>query len=140
MYGLLSLTARELSELQKRFSFVNVLLCYALSGVSGSVADKGSLRQYLPHIVQGVQQGLSDIGTLPTNPFLVQYSHAAVNNFFFFLSSSCSRSHVIAEFVRVSREWQVEVRVSLARCAARRSRALAVHIRKVMNHLPKRTY
>eukprot|EP01036_Dinobryon_divergens_P026555 gene26555-35223_t len=31
-------------------------------GVSGSVADKGSLRQYLPHIVQGVQQGLSDIG------------------------------------------------------------------------------
>ena len=36
----------------------------ATLGVSGSVADKGSLRQYLPHIVQGVQQGLSDIGTV----------------------------------------------------------------------------
>ena len=32
------------------------------TGVSGSVADKGSLRQYLPYIVQGVRQGLVDIG------------------------------------------------------------------------------
>jgi hypothetical protein len=42
----------------------DALLCFVFLGVSGSVADKGSLRQYLPHIVQGVQQGLSDIGTL----------------------------------------------------------------------------
>lgn len=31
-------------------------------GVSGSVADKGSLRQYVPHIAAGIKQGLKDIG------------------------------------------------------------------------------
>lgn len=36
--------------------------CDVWVGVSGSVADKGSLRQYLPYIVQGVKQGLADVG------------------------------------------------------------------------------
>lgn len=31
-------------------------------GVSGAVADKGSLKQYLPHITAGIVQGLLDIG------------------------------------------------------------------------------
>ena len=31
-------------------------------GVSGSVVDKGSLRQYLPYLVAGVKDGLKDIG------------------------------------------------------------------------------
>jgi IMP dehydrogenase len=31
-------------------------------GVSGSVVDKGSLRQYLPHLLSGVRHGLQDIG------------------------------------------------------------------------------
>jgi IMP dehydrogenase len=31
-------------------------------GVSGSVADKGSLRQYLPYIINGVKQGVRDVG------------------------------------------------------------------------------
>jgi IMP dehydrogenase len=31
-------------------------------GVSGSVADKGSLRQYLPYIISGVKQGVRDVG------------------------------------------------------------------------------
>lgn len=31
-------------------------------GVSGSVADKGSLKKYLPYIVQGVKEGIQEIG------------------------------------------------------------------------------
>lgn len=31
-------------------------------GVSGAVADKGSLKTYLPSILQGVKQGLQDTG------------------------------------------------------------------------------
>ena len=31
-------------------------------GVSGSVVDKGSMRQYLPHLLQGVRLGFQDIG------------------------------------------------------------------------------
>lgn len=31
-------------------------------GVSGSVVDKGSIRHYLPYIVQGVRHGLQDLG------------------------------------------------------------------------------
>lgn len=33
-------------------------------GVSGAVADKGTLKTYLPSILLGVQQGLLDIGYL----------------------------------------------------------------------------
>ena len=31
-------------------------------GVVGSVVDKGSLRQYLPYLVQGVRHGFQDLG------------------------------------------------------------------------------
>ena len=31
-------------------------------GVTGSVMDKGSLRQYLPYIIQGIKHGLQDLG------------------------------------------------------------------------------
>lgn len=31
-------------------------------GVSGAVADKGSLRTYLPSILMGVRQGMQDVG------------------------------------------------------------------------------
>jgi IMP dehydrogenase len=32
-------------------------------GVSGSVVDKGSMRRYLPYLLQGVKHGLQDLGT-----------------------------------------------------------------------------
>ena len=31
-------------------------------GVSGNVVDKGSLRNYLPHLIDGVKNGLNDLG------------------------------------------------------------------------------
>ena len=31
-------------------------------GVVGSVVDKGSLRQYLPYLIQGVRHGFQDMG------------------------------------------------------------------------------
>jgi IMP dehydrogenase len=31
-------------------------------GVSGSVVDKGSIRHYLPYIIQGIKHGLQDLG------------------------------------------------------------------------------
>merc|ERR1719310_1800234 len=36
-------------------------------GVSGSVQDKGSLRQYMPYLVQGVKHGMQDIGVASVN-------------------------------------------------------------------------
>lgn len=46
---------------EKRY-FASGTVIKVAQGVSGAVADKGSLRQYLPYIVQGVKQGLQDIG------------------------------------------------------------------------------
>eukprot|EP01035_Chromulina_nebulosa_P020451 gene20451-26536_t len=46
---------------EKRY-FASGAAIKVAQGVSGAVIDKGSLRNYLPYIVQGVKQGLVDIG------------------------------------------------------------------------------
>lgn len=46
---------------EKRY-FVGNSAIKVAQGVSGAVADKGSLKKYLPHIIQGVQEGFEDIG------------------------------------------------------------------------------
>jgi IMP dehydrogenase len=48
---------------EKRY-FASGSVVKVAQGVSGAVADKGSLRQYLPYIVAGVKHGLQDIGVL----------------------------------------------------------------------------
>lgn len=46
---------------EKRY-FASGAAVKVAQGVSGSVADKGSLKHYLPSILQGVRQGLLDMG------------------------------------------------------------------------------
>lgn len=46
---------------EKRY-FASGAAVKVAQGVSGAVADKGSLKKYLPYIVQGVKQGFEDIG------------------------------------------------------------------------------
>lgn len=46
---------------EKRY-FASGAAVKVAQGVSGAVTDKGSMRLYLPYIIQGVRQGLQDIG------------------------------------------------------------------------------
>ncbi len=46
---------------EKRY-FASGATVKVAQGVSGAVADKGSLKQYLPYIINGVKQGILDIG------------------------------------------------------------------------------
>lgn len=45
----------------KRY-FASSAVVKVAQGVSGSVADKGSLKKYLPYIVTGVKEGVQEIG------------------------------------------------------------------------------
>ena len=51
---------------EKRY-FASGAAVKVAQGVSGSVVDKGSLRQYLPYLVAGVKDGLQDIGCRSIN-------------------------------------------------------------------------
>lgn len=46
---------------EKRY-FASGAAVKVAQGVSGAVVDKGSLKRYLPYIVQGVRFGLQDVG------------------------------------------------------------------------------
>ena len=46
---------------EKRY-FASDSVVKVAQGVSGSVVDKGSMREYLPYLLQGVRLGLRDIG------------------------------------------------------------------------------
>ena len=94
------------------------------TGVSGSVADKGSLRQYLPYIVQGVRQGLVDIGE--------PYACWRVENNSNILSMIYKkRCDILAESIWTVSGWPAEVRVSLAGRPEGGGSALPAHLRQV---------
>ena len=59
--GMGSLEAMEHGSSQRYFSSSHATMRVA-QGVVGSVVDKGSLRQYIPYLVQGVRHGLQDLG------------------------------------------------------------------------------
>ena len=46
---------------EKRY-FASGSVVKVAQGVSGAVVDKGSLKKYLPYIIQGVKHGLQDVG------------------------------------------------------------------------------
>ena len=59
--GMGSLEAMEHGSSQRYFTSSHASMRVA-QGVVGSVVDKGSLRQYLPYLVQGVRHGFQDMG------------------------------------------------------------------------------
>ena len=59
--GMGSLEAMEHGSSQRYFSSSHASMRVA-QGVVGSVVDKGSLRQYIPYLVQGVRHGFQDLG------------------------------------------------------------------------------
>ena len=46
---------------EKRY-FASGAAVKVAQGVSGAVVDKGSLKRYLPYLVQGVKHGMQDLG------------------------------------------------------------------------------
>ena len=59
--GMGSIEAMEHGSSQRYFSSTHATMRVA-QGVVGSVVDKGSLRQYLPYLIQGVRHGFQDLG------------------------------------------------------------------------------
>ena len=59
--GMGSIEAMEHGSSQRYFSSAHATMRVA-QGVVGSVVDKGSLRQYLPYLIQGVRHGFQDLG------------------------------------------------------------------------------
>jgi len=48
---------------EKRYNWTGKAAVKVAQGVSGSVVDKGSLKRYIPYLIQGVRHGLQDMGT-----------------------------------------------------------------------------
>lgn len=61
--GMGSLEAMEHGSSQRYFTSSHSTMRVA-QGVVGSVVDKGSLRQYLPYLIQGVRHGFQDLGVI----------------------------------------------------------------------------
>ena len=59
--GMGSVEAMESGSSQRYFTSSHATMRVA-QGVVGSVVDKGSLRQYLPYLIQGVRHGFQDMG------------------------------------------------------------------------------
>ncbi|XP_065890194.1 inosine-5'-monophosphate dehydrogenase 2-like [Dysidea avara] len=60
--GMGSLAAMEKSGGQARYDMERSQKVRVAEGVSGSVADKGSVFQFVPYLIQGIQRALQDVG------------------------------------------------------------------------------
>jgi len=59
--GMGSIDAMQ-SGSEKRYNWTGKAAVKVAQGVSGSVVDKGSLKRYIPYLLQGVRHGLQDMG------------------------------------------------------------------------------
>lgn len=62
---------------EKRY-FASGATIKVAQGVSGAVVDKGSLRQYLPHITKGVRNGILEVGAVSIKDLHNLTSHGIV--------------------------------------------------------------
>eukprot|EP00929_Paragymnodinium_shiwhaense_P015707 TRINITY_DN123806_c0_g1_i1.p1 TRINITY_DN123806_c0_g1~~TRINITY_DN123806_c0_g1_i1.p1 ORF type:complete len:577 (-),score=119.47 TRINITY_DN123806_c0_g1_i1:104-1714(-) len=57
--GSLDALSKEVDEVRMKRSAVNVMVA---RGVSGNVVDRGSLKEFIPYITQGLKHGMQDVG------------------------------------------------------------------------------
>ncbi|KAI3638421.1 hypothetical protein MIR68_003550 [Amoeboaphelidium protococcarum] len=61
--GMGSISAMEQGSAASKRYYSDQQVLKVAQGVSGAIEDKGSVMQFMPYLIAGVQQGLQDIGT-----------------------------------------------------------------------------